>query len=164
MEKLEGGSMLNDISVPLGLILTEKAIKHFSEKKKSSKSKASKKNDKKTVIRFKKVSALQGGNPGSNTGSNSANTGSNTGSNSANTASNSANTASNSANTGSNSANTGSNSANTISNSANTVDLTDVPSLDSICNFEAEGGSHCYKKKSSKTPVSYTHLRAHETS
>ena len=120
MEKLEVGSMLNDISVPLGLILTEKAIKHFSEKKKSSKSKASKKNDKKTVIRFKKVSALQGGNPGSNTGSNSANT--------------------------------ASNSANTSSNSANTVDLTDVPSLDSICNFEAEGGSHCYKKKSSKTP------------
>jgi hypothetical protein len=121
MEKLEGGSMLTDVSVPIGLILTEKAIKHFSEKKKSSKSKASKKNDKKTVIRFKKVSALQGGNAGSN-----------------------------SANTGSNSANTASNSVNTASNSANTVDLTDVPSLDSICNFEAEGGSHCYKKKSSK--------------
>ena len=34
MEKLEGGSMLTDISVPIGLILTEKAIKHFSEKKK----------------------------------------------------------------------------------------------------------------------------------
>ena len=33
MEKLEGGSMLTDISVPIGLILTEKAIKHFSEKK-----------------------------------------------------------------------------------------------------------------------------------